>query len=241
MRCHALPFITSGSYTCTNGVLLDSRCDYSCASGYHLEGDRSRICMEDGQWSGGEPVCVGKCWEILPLFCCQRGPDTALTEDVEFWPHNSYTLCLRIHNGHSIIAYRARLLSPFLDKGELLFFHVPVVCNIASSREGRGCINPHLIFDLGRHRSTQDPLSSFTWEDGRARETNRSRILGPTLGERFCWWYHHQVSLCRACLLCPQQFLQVPPEYSQSDHTGSSWSDGVPQISILNTFPLGAQ
>ncbi|XP_006920766.1 sushi repeat-containing protein SRPX2 [Pteropus alecto] len=58
MRCHALPFITSGTYTCTNGVLLDSRCDYSCSSGYHLEGDRSRICMEDGQWSGGEPVCV---------------------------------------------------------------------------------------------------------------------------------------------------------------------------------------
>ncbi|XP_044091330.1 sushi repeat-containing protein SRPX2 [Neovison vison] len=58
MRCHVLPFITSGTYTCTNGVLLDSRCDYSCASGYHLEGDRSRICMEDGRWSGGDPVCV---------------------------------------------------------------------------------------------------------------------------------------------------------------------------------------
>ncbi|KAF6091549.1 sushi repeat containing protein X-linked 2 [Phyllostomus discolor] len=58
MRCHTLPFITSGTYTCTNGVLLDSCCDYSCSSGYHLEGDRSRICMEDGQWSGGEPVCV---------------------------------------------------------------------------------------------------------------------------------------------------------------------------------------
>ncbi|XP_025789590.1 sushi repeat-containing protein SRPX2 [Puma concolor] len=58
VRCHALPFITSGTYTCTNGVLLDSRCDYSCSSGYHLEGDHSRICMEDGRWSGGEPVCV---------------------------------------------------------------------------------------------------------------------------------------------------------------------------------------
>lgn len=71
MRCHALPFITSGTYTCTNGVLLDSRCDYSCSSGYHLEGDRSRICMEDGRWSGGEPVCVGKCW-LLPAVLLQR-------------------------------------------------------------------------------------------------------------------------------------------------------------------------
>nr|XP_014436273.1 sushi repeat-containing protein SRPX2 [Pelodiscus sinensis] len=26
--------------------------------GYQLEGDRSRICMEDGRWSGSEPVCV---------------------------------------------------------------------------------------------------------------------------------------------------------------------------------------
>ncbi|XP_004643388.1 sushi repeat-containing protein SRPX2 [Octodon degus] len=58
IRCHALPFITSGTYTCTNGVLLDSRCDYSCSRGFHLEGDRSRICMEDGRWSGGEPICV---------------------------------------------------------------------------------------------------------------------------------------------------------------------------------------
>lgn len=71
MRCHTLPFITSGTYTCTNGVLLDSCCDYSCSSGYHLEGDRSRICMEDGQWSGGEPVCVGKCWS-LPVVLLQR-------------------------------------------------------------------------------------------------------------------------------------------------------------------------
>ena len=66
-----MPFITSGTYTCTNGVLLDSRCDYSCSSGYHLEGDRSRICMEDGRWSGGEPVCVGKCWS-LPVVLLQR-------------------------------------------------------------------------------------------------------------------------------------------------------------------------
>lgn len=65
MRCHALPFIASGTYSCTNGVLLDSRCDYSCTGGYHLEGDRSRICMEDGQWSGGEPICVGKCQLFL--------------------------------------------------------------------------------------------------------------------------------------------------------------------------------
>ncbi|XP_049622879.1 sushi repeat-containing protein SRPX2 [Suncus etruscus] len=58
VRCHALQLITSGTYSCTNGVLLNSQCDYTCLRGYHLEGDHSRICMEDGKWSGGEPVCV---------------------------------------------------------------------------------------------------------------------------------------------------------------------------------------
>ncbi|XP_075752860.1 sushi repeat-containing protein SRPX2 [Pelodiscus sinensis] len=58
IRCHVLPAVLSGSYHCSAGALLDSHCDYSCLPGYQLEGDRSRICMEDGRWSGSEPVCV---------------------------------------------------------------------------------------------------------------------------------------------------------------------------------------
>ncbi|XP_053548210.1 sushi repeat-containing protein SRPX2 [Bombina bombina] len=58
IRCHVLPAILFGSYQCSNGVFEGSRCDYSCSPGYQIEGDRSRICMEDGLWSGGEPVCV---------------------------------------------------------------------------------------------------------------------------------------------------------------------------------------
>ncbi|KAE8584633.1 hypothetical protein XENTR_v10021041 [Xenopus tropicalis] len=58
IQCHVLPPIFYGSYQCSAGVSEGSRCDYSCAPGYVVEGDRSRICMEDGQWSGGEPVCV---------------------------------------------------------------------------------------------------------------------------------------------------------------------------------------
>ncbi|KAG8448377.1 hypothetical protein GDO86_015460 [Hymenochirus boettgeri] len=56
--CHVLPAIQFGSYQCSAGVSESSRCDYSCALGYTLEGDRSRICTENQQWSGGEPVCV---------------------------------------------------------------------------------------------------------------------------------------------------------------------------------------
>ncbi|KAL7979476.1 hypothetical protein Chor_004634 [Crotalus horridus] len=62
LRCHTLPALQHGSYQCSNGVKVDSHCDYSCQLGYHLEGDHRRMCMEDGRWSGSVPICVG-----LPL------------------------------------------------------------------------------------------------------------------------------------------------------------------------------
>uniref|UniRef100_A0A8D0L4J1 Sushi repeat-containing protein SRPX2 n=1 Tax=Sphenodon punctatus TaxID=8508 RepID=A0A8D0L4J1_SPHPU len=58
IRCYTLPTVMHGSYQCSAGMQLDSHCDYACLPGYHLEGDRSRMCMEDGRWSGSEPVCV---------------------------------------------------------------------------------------------------------------------------------------------------------------------------------------
>ncbi|XP_025023646.1 sushi repeat-containing protein SRPX2 [Python bivittatus] len=58
IRCHTLPAFQHGSYQCSSGVKVDSHCDYSCQLGYHLEGDRSRVCMEDGRWSGSVPICV---------------------------------------------------------------------------------------------------------------------------------------------------------------------------------------
>ncbi|XP_078544581.1 sushi repeat-containing protein SRPX2 isoform X2 [Lissotriton helveticus] len=58
IRCRVLPAIPNGAYQCSASVFQDSRCDYTCFPGYHLEGDRNRICMENGRWSGLEPVCV---------------------------------------------------------------------------------------------------------------------------------------------------------------------------------------
>ncbi|XP_069469059.1 sushi repeat-containing protein SRPX2 isoform X3 [Ambystoma mexicanum] len=58
IRCRTLPAIPNGSYQCSSSVFLDSRCDYTCLPGYHMEGDRNRVCMENGRWSGNEPVCV---------------------------------------------------------------------------------------------------------------------------------------------------------------------------------------
>lgn len=41
---------------------------YSCQAGYVLEGDETRVCEEDGQWSGDNPSCgeyLGKCFSAL--------------------------------------------------------------------------------------------------------------------------------------------------------------------------------
>ncbi|XP_073498312.1 sushi repeat-containing protein SRPX2 [Phyllobates terribilis] len=58
VQCPILPAIPKGSYQCMAGMYEGSQCDYSCSSGHQMEGDRSRVCMEDGRWSGAEPFCV---------------------------------------------------------------------------------------------------------------------------------------------------------------------------------------
>ena len=30
---------------------------YECISGFELLGDEERTCLEDGQWSGSDPIC----------------------------------------------------------------------------------------------------------------------------------------------------------------------------------------
>ncbi|KAG9335513.1 hypothetical protein JZ751_004539 [Albula glossodonta] len=58
IRCHVLPLIDHGAYSCTEGVAVDSRCDYTCEKGYEIEGDRTRTCLDGGDWSGTEPTCT---------------------------------------------------------------------------------------------------------------------------------------------------------------------------------------
>ncbi|XP_048840621.1 sushi repeat-containing protein SRPX2-like [Brienomyrus brachyistius] len=57
IRCHVLPAIYYGTFSCSDGVFVDSRCDYTCNPGYEIDGDRSRTCLEDGKWSSTEPSC----------------------------------------------------------------------------------------------------------------------------------------------------------------------------------------
>ncbi|KAJ0049762.1 hypothetical protein NL108_003522, partial [Boleophthalmus pectinirostris] len=56
-RCHVLPLVHHGRYTCTQGFMVDSRCDFRCNPGYRFEGEHSRTCLKTGLWSGVQPVC----------------------------------------------------------------------------------------------------------------------------------------------------------------------------------------
>ncbi|XP_068451456.1 sushi repeat-containing protein SRPX2 [Clinocottus analis] len=57
MRCHVLHLIPHGRYTCTQGFMVDSRCDFTCDPGYRIEGEHSRTCQRSSSWSGVQPVC----------------------------------------------------------------------------------------------------------------------------------------------------------------------------------------
>ncbi|KAL0974110.1 hypothetical protein UPYG_G00215480 [Umbra pygmaea] len=58
VRCSVLQLILHGTYHCTQGYMVDSRCDYICDLGYRIEGYQSRICLDGGSWSGAEPLCA---------------------------------------------------------------------------------------------------------------------------------------------------------------------------------------
>lgn len=58
VRCYLLPVFPYGSYACSKGTRMDSQCEYICEQGYQLEGDRRRVCLQNGHWSGTEPICV---------------------------------------------------------------------------------------------------------------------------------------------------------------------------------------
>lgn len=57
IRCRVLPLIPHGTYRCSRGFQVDSRCDFTCKPGYRFEGEHSRTCLASGFWSGSEPIC----------------------------------------------------------------------------------------------------------------------------------------------------------------------------------------
>ena len=43
-----------------DGNTFGSQANYSCSEGYVLNGNSTRMCQSDGQWSGSEPRCEGQ-------------------------------------------------------------------------------------------------------------------------------------------------------------------------------------
>ena len=57
--CPVLTDPTNGAVVST-GTSPGSTATYTCNTGYKLEGQMSRTCGADIQWTPGEPVCLGK-------------------------------------------------------------------------------------------------------------------------------------------------------------------------------------
>ena len=60
MDCGALDAPDHGDVSLT-GTTFDSTATYSCSDGYVLEGEQTRTCQADTEWSGTAPHCRRKC------------------------------------------------------------------------------------------------------------------------------------------------------------------------------------
>jgi len=49
----------NGGQVTRDGSSFGSQANYSCSEGYVLNGNTTRVCQGDGQWSGSEPTCEG--------------------------------------------------------------------------------------------------------------------------------------------------------------------------------------
>ena len=58
--CGALNDPNNGDVSLT-GTTFESTATYSCSDGYVLEGEQTRTCQADTEWSGTVPHCRRKC------------------------------------------------------------------------------------------------------------------------------------------------------------------------------------
>lgn len=57
--CGALTSPSNGEVS-VNETTLEALAVYTCNSGYLLQGNNSRTCLDDGNWSSSEPACEGR-------------------------------------------------------------------------------------------------------------------------------------------------------------------------------------
>lgn len=60
VRCPKLNMPVNGGYKCSDGSYFNSRCEFFCAPGFGLKGQKTTTCQHNKAWSAGVPTCVGK-------------------------------------------------------------------------------------------------------------------------------------------------------------------------------------
>lgn len=60
IRCPKLNMPANGGYKCSDGSYFNSRCEFFCAPGFGLKGQKTTTCQYNKVWSAGVPTCVGK-------------------------------------------------------------------------------------------------------------------------------------------------------------------------------------
>lgn len=60
IRCPKLNMPANGGYKCSDGSYFNSRCEFFCAPGFGLKGQKTTTCQYNKAWSAGVPTCVGK-------------------------------------------------------------------------------------------------------------------------------------------------------------------------------------
>lgn len=64
MNCGPLPNPDNGAVSHPNTV-EGSSATYTCDEGFALDGEETRVCQGDGNWSGEEPVCLGMYMDFM--------------------------------------------------------------------------------------------------------------------------------------------------------------------------------
>lgn len=58
--CNVLGAPSNGRLTLSRGNLVGSVATYTCNPGFQRNGDRTRVCQRNGEWTGTAPVCTGE-------------------------------------------------------------------------------------------------------------------------------------------------------------------------------------
>lgn len=59
VACRELADPANGAVTIPNGMTFTNVATYQCNERHNLEGEETRTCEADGEWSGVEPNCTG--------------------------------------------------------------------------------------------------------------------------------------------------------------------------------------